>query len=142
MRMVNKREEEYLEAIYILLMEKNVARVKDLAKILNVKAPTVVEFLEKLSRKGLVKYEKREPITLTDEGREIAKKVYRRHVLLRDFLSEVLGVPSDLAEKDACSIEHSISDGTLKRLEKLFEYIKRNPSLLKEIRDFVKSVKA
>ncbi|RLE81779.1 MAG: metal-dependent transcriptional regulator [Thermoprotei archaeon] len=140
--MVSKREEEYLEAIHILLMEKNVVRVKDLARILKVRAPTVVEFLEKLSRKGLVKYEKRELITLTDRGREIAEEIYRRHILLRDFLSEVLGVPFDQAEEDACNMEHSISDETLKRLEKLFEYIKRNPSLLKEIRCFIKSVKA
>ena len=73
---ISKREEEYLEAMYILHKNKGVIRVKDIAKMMNVKPPSVVDALKKLAEKGLIEYEKYDRILLTDSGREIAEKTY------------------------------------------------------------------
>lgn len=121
--------------MYLLVNKKGVIRVKDLAQMLGITAPSVVEFLDRLADKGLVRYEKRELIELTEEGRRIAERVYRRHVLLKSFLEEVLGVPPDLAEEDACKIEHSISEETLKRIDRLVGFLRSKPELLSKIRE-------
>ena len=118
-----KRFEDYLEAIYLLEQEKGIARVRDLSRILNVKPSTVVEHLEKLSREGLIMYEKREYIRLTDRGKAIAEKIYEYHKIIRRFLKEVLMLPEDIAEEDACYIEHGIHKETIERLKMFLEYL-------------------
>lgn len=140
MRKSSKREEEYLEAMYILVKNKGVIRVKDLSRILNVKPASVVEYLDKLASKGLVRYEKYGSITLTKEGLEIAEEIYRRHVALKEFLTLILGVPKDIAEKDACYIEHGIHDETLDRLVKLVEYFKREQKIMDMIKEWRRSI--
>jgi len=140
LRKSSKREEEYLEAMYILVKNKGVIRVKDLSRILNVKPASVVEYLDKLASKGLVRYEKYGSITLTKEGLEIAEEIYRRHVALKEFLTLILGVPKDIAEKDACYIEHGIHDETLDRLVKLVEYFKREQKIMDMIKEWRRSI--
>ena len=140
MRKSSKREEEYLEAMYILVKNKGVIRVKDLSRILNVKPASVVEYLDKLASKGLVRYEKYGSITLTKEGLEIAEEIYRRHVALKEFLTLILGVPKDIAEKDACYIEHGIHNETLDRLVKLVEYFKREQKIMDMIKEWRRSI--
>jgi len=132
-----RREEDYLEAMYILIKRKGVIRVKDLSEILNIKPPSVVDYLNKLASKGLIKYEKHGSIALTDEGLRVAKEVYKKHLALKEFLTLVLGLPEHIAEEDACYIEHRIHDITLNRLIKLVEYFKNNPKakkILEEIK--------
>ena len=127
------REEEYLEAILILEERRGRARVKELSEMLGVKPPSVVEYLEKLVRKGLVDYAKgRGEIRLTKEGRRIAEQVYRKHMLLRKFL-EMIGVPKEIAEEDACKIEHVVSRTTLDRIIALIELLETCP-LTRELR--------
>jgi len=140
LRKSSKREEEYLEAMYILVKNKGVIRVKDLSRILNVKPASVVEYLDKLASKGLVRYEKYGSITLTKEGLEIAEEIYRRHVALKEFLTLILGVPKDIAEKDACYIEHGIHNETLDRLVKLVEYFKREQKIMDMIKEWRRSI--
>ena len=124
---LSKREQEYLETIYILLKKKNIVRVKDIANMLKVKPSSVVEFLDKLSRKGLVHYVKRELIQLTENGLRIAEELYKRHLALKEFLMLVLNLPEEIAEKDACYIEHGIHEETLSRIMKFVELIKSCP---------------
>ncbi|HIQ02794.1 MAG TPA: metal-dependent transcriptional regulator [Desulfurococcales archaeon] len=126
--------------MYILVKNKGVIRVKDLSRILNVKPASVVEYLDKLASKGLVRYEKYGSITLTKEGLEIAEEIYRRHVALKEFLTLILGVPKDIAEKDACYIEHGIHDETLDRLVKLVEYFKREQKIMDMIKEWRRSI--
>lgn len=128
------REEEYLEAILILEERRGKARIKELSEMLGVKPPSVVEYLEKLVKKGLVDYVKgRGEIKLTEEGRKIAEQVYRKHVLLRRFL-ELIGVPKEIAEEDACKIEHVVSQITLDRIIALIEFLETCP-LTRELRE-------
>ena len=78
-------EEDYLEAFYVIGLNNDVVRVKDVADALDVTMPSVVSAVRSLSQKGLVNQEKYGYIELTQEGKEIAKAIYARHRLLYTF---------------------------------------------------------
>jgi len=136
----NRREEEYLEALYLLWRKDEAIRVKALAEMLNVKPSSIVEYLDKLARKGLVKYVKYEAITLTDEGARVAEAVYKRHEALKKFLMTFIKLPEDIAEDDACSIEHELHDLTVNRIVKLMDFFKENPQALSALEGVVSAV--
>ncbi|BBO90771.1 metal-dependent transcriptional regulator [Desulfosarcina ovata] len=119
--------EDYLEAIFDLDKEKKVVRVKDIAKRMDVKMPTVSSMLKTLSDRGLVHYEKYEYIELTKNGASIGKEMRRRHGVLQQFLTEVLKVESSAADEEACQMEHALSAGTLDRLTDFMEFIQSCP---------------
>ncbi len=121
-----RRFEDYLEAIYRIEREKGIVRIKDIASALRVKPPSVVEYLDNLARQGYVIYKKREYIKLTKKGEEIAKKVLEKHKAIRKFLKEVLMLPEEIAEEDACFMEHGLSNLTIERIKKLLEFIKKH----------------
>lgn len=108
--------EDYLEAIMALQVEQKVARVRDIARRLNVKMPSVTGAVKNLAEKGLVNYERYSFVTLTPKGRVIAEEISRRHRIIYDFLTGILGVGSETAEQDACRIEHAVSPETVARL--------------------------
>ena len=117
-----KREEEYLEAMYLIKLKKGNVRIKDLALALKIRPSSVVSYLVKLSNKGLVKYMKGGSIELTSKGEEIAKKVYHKHRIIKEFLCKMLELPEDIAEKDACYIEHGVHEETIRKMEKLVNH--------------------
>jgi len=127
LKLVRKREEEYLEMIYLLSKKKGFVRVKDLASKLGVKPPSVVEYLSKLSKKGYISYEKGEYILLNEKGKKIAEEVYRKHEAIKEFLVLLLNIPEEIAEEDACYIEHGIHPETMNRIEKFIEFVKSCP---------------
>lgn len=130
---ITKREEEYLEAMYMLHKNKGVIRVKDIAKMLKVKPPSVVDALKKLHEKGLVHYEKYDRILLTDEGRAVAESTYSKHVLLMRFFTEILGIPPEIAEEDACQFEHYVHKITASRIKEFAEYVQEEcPYVIKQ----------
>ncbi len=124
---LTENAEDTLEAIYTLSKQKKVVRVKDIAKNLNSNNASVVTCLKSLSQKGLVQHEYYGYVELTDRGKEIAKEIYRRHQLLYEFFYDTLGLPSHIAEKDACRIEHYLSKEGLDRIVKFIEFIKQCP---------------
>ena len=83
--------EDYMEAIFHLVDEKQAARARDIAQRLQVNRSSVTGALQSLAQKGLVNYEPYEAITLTQKGVAVAKDVVRRHEVLRDFLVKVFG---------------------------------------------------
>lgn len=130
---VSKREEEYLETMYLLHKNKGIIRVKDIARMMKVKPPSVVDALKKLSEKGLVEYEKYDRILLTDRGREIAEKTYAKHQLLTKFFVEILGIPPDVAEQDACQFEHYVHEITVRRMREFAEFVREQcPYVIKQ----------
>lgn len=130
---VSKREEEYLETMYILYKNKGIIRVKDIAKMMRVKPPSVVDALKKLADKGLVEYEKYDRILLTDEGRKIAEATYSKHLLLTQFFIDILGIPPEIAEHDACQFEHYVSEVTVQRIREFAQFIQEEcPYVLKQ----------
>jgi len=122
MKTLSPSLEDYLEAIYILKEKKGFTRVSEIANFLKVKMPSVNSALKILVGKGLVVHETYGYVSLTDKGEKSAKKVYSRHLILKRFLKDVLGVDEKKAEQDACRIEHHISQESL---EKLLKYIKK-----------------
>lgn len=120
-------EEDYLEALYVIDREQKVARVKDVAKALDVKMPSVVSAVKSLSEKGLVEQEKYGHIELTKKGEKVAKDVYERHQLMYAFLHEVLGLDCEVAEQDACRMEHHLSPETRERLLRIVEFTRGCP---------------
>ncbi len=119
--------EDYLETIYLLVAEKKVARVKDIAAERGVKPGSVSLAMKKLASMGLIHYTQREFIDLTAEGEEVARRTLARHELLRRFFQEVLDVSPKNARSDACAMEHYLSDEGVDRLTKFFEFIHRCP---------------
>lgn len=119
--------EDYLEAIFNLNNEKRVVRVKDIAKRMDVKMPTVTSMLKTLSDRGLVHYEKYEYVELTEGGTDVGKEMQRRHEILSRFLTDVLRINLETANEDACKMEHALSAATLESLIDFMEFIQTCP---------------
>lgn len=112
--------EDYLEAIYMLEIEGKPIKSVDIAKMIGVSRPAVNKAMNELLKKNYIEKPPYGEITLTDEGREIAKKVYHVHVTIREFLIKI-GVNKDIADIDCCLIEHVISKETLDAIEKFIK---------------------
>lgn len=119
--------EDYLEAIVILDEERKVVRVKDIAKKLEVKMPSVTSMLKSLSGRGLINYEKYEYVELTDRGADIGKKMRRKHRAIRAFLTDFLRVDFETADEEACQVEHALSSSILDKLTGFMEFIQTCP---------------
>ena len=119
--------EDYLEAIFNLGKEKRVVRVKDIAKRLGVKMPTVTNMLKALSKRELIDYEKYEYLELTKKGFNVGKEIHRRHHTLRSFLTDILNIDLKKADEEACKMEHAISASTLDRFVAFMEFIQSCP---------------
>lgn len=113
--------EDYLEAIGQLGKEGQVVRVKNIARQLNVKMPSVTEALKVLAKDGLIRHEKYGYVELAQKGNRIAEEIYARHRILFKFFNQILGLDSKTADEDACKMEHTISSTAL---EKLVEFTK------------------
>jgi len=108
--------EDYLEAILVLAREKKVARVRDIAARLGVAMSSVDGALRRLADENLVRHERYEFVELTDKGVALARKIFDRHKLLTHLLHDILGVDAETAEKDACAIEHHVSQKTIQSI--------------------------
>jgi Mn-dependent DtxR family transcriptional regulator len=124
---LTQSNEDYLEAILVISLDNNVVRIKDLAKYLKVKTPSAVSAVKSLSKKNLVIHEHYGYLELTKKGEAAAKAVYKRHKILFKFLHDFLGIDPEIAEKDACSIEHHVAPETMDRLIKLIEFVESCP---------------
>lgn len=113
--------EGYLETIHELKLNKGTVRVKDIAASLNVKAPSVHEALHHLVDKGYITHEHYRPVELTKQGEQSAKALNERHSVLCTFFTDVLGVSKESADKDACTIEHYLSEETIDSFIKFLE---------------------
>jgi len=119
---LSRRAEDYLRVIYELVEEKGRARIKEIAARVNVKPPSAVDMVRRLSKMGLVRHERYEGITLTPKGLVLARAVKHRHETLLKFL-EILEVPREVAERDAHELEHRLSPETLLKIE---EFVRRH----------------
>ena len=113
---MTKSLEDYLETIQLLIRDEGAARVRDDARGLQVKMPSVVKAIGELKKLGLVTQEPYGNIELTEKGARVAALVLGRHVVLKAFLLK-LGVSERIAEKDACLMEHVLSAETMERVQ-------------------------
>ena len=112
--------EDYLEAIYVLAEENGSAQVRDVARLLSVKMPSVVKAIHELKKLELAAQNPYGPIELTAKGAAVARRVLDRHELLRRFLLK-LGVTRRTADRDACLMEHILSAETLDKIRNYTE---------------------
>lgn len=118
--------EDYLETILLLEKKNRVARVKDIAHELSVQMPSVTGALKTLKNHALVEYEKNSFINLTPKGLTLAQGILRRHEIMVNFFKLALGLEGNSAEKQACQIEHAISQDTAERFSRLTRWIREN----------------
>ena len=115
--------EDYLEAIFNLAGDSNVARSKDIASLLGVSKSSVTGALRVLKRKGLVNYKPYDDVTLTEAGRAAAAEVVRKHNILKSFFVNVLGIEMDIAQQAACKAEHALGTEVIARLLRFIEFV-------------------
>ena len=109
--------EDYLERILILQERNKEVRSIDIAHDMGFSKPSISVAMKKLKEAGLIKIDDNGFITLTKEGHIIADKVYERHCVLKQTLINI-GVSPEQAEKDACKVEHVISEETFSAIKK------------------------
>ncbi len=125
-RKLTSNMEDYLECILVLKQKNKVVRVRDISSFLSVKMPSVTSALNSLTKREYVIHEKYGYVDLTDDGEIEANKVLKRHKTLTIFFTNILSIPLNIAEADACSIEHLISKESFGALTKLIEFIEKN----------------
>lgn len=135
--------EDYLEAIYCFIKKQHFARISEIAKKLNVKSPTVNTAIKNLIELGLATQERYGYVCLTKEGELLGSQIQSKHDILFRFLSEFLLLDKNKAQKEACLIEHSISQETFDKLTKLFSFIEdsyngKQPDFLKKFKTYLK----
>ncbi len=117
---VLESSENYLETIYMLKKKRGIARSVDVANELGFSKASVSVAMKQLRENDYVMVESGGDLVLTEKGLDIAMKVYQRHVVVSKLL-ESMGVSSEIAEQDACKIEHVISDETFLAIKDFVE---------------------
>ena len=113
---VSEAIENYLETIYILSQQQNEVHAIDICSYLSYSRPTVSIVLRQMREHGLVTVNEDNHIFLTEEGHRIASRIFERHEVLTQMLTQ-LGVSHETAVRDACKIEHDLSDETFEAIK-------------------------
>ena len=113
--------EMYLETIHILSQREKGVRAVDVAEYMGFSKPSVSRAVGLLRSGGYLDLDASGCLVLTDEGRLVAGRTYERHLFLTDFFVSI-GVKKETAEKDACKIEHDLSDETFQAMK---AYVKK-----------------
>ncbi len=124
---LSREMEDYLETIASLIRSAGEARVTDIAERLSVRKPSVTLALRSLAEKGLVHYQPYAQPTLTEQGQTIAKRIQHRHDVLKRFLTDVLLLRDELAESNACRLEHAVDKEVLDHLASFMDFVQRCP---------------
>ncbi|HHT44546.1 MAG TPA: metal-dependent transcriptional regulator [Fastidiosipila sp.] len=114
----SESQEDYLEQILMLQKKNGHVRSIDIAEAMGVTKPSVSQAMKLLRENELIEMGEDNLITLTSSGHALASKILNRHQQLAKFFIS-LGVPEDIAFKDACLIEHDISPETFRAICKL-----------------------
>jgi len=131
--------EDYLEAILSASKEKGYAQVKDIQKALDVKMPSVSGALQNLKEQKFIKHEKYGHIFLTRKGKKVAEEILERHTALVKFLTDILLVDKNLAEQDACKMEHILSKQTFERVLELTKFSQKPYPSTDEKKNWIKN---
>jgi DtxR family Mn-dependent transcriptional regulator len=121
--------EDYLEAIYILELKNKVARISDIATLLNIKKSSATKALKILAEKDLINYEPYKFITLKPAGLILAQRILNKHTTLKLFCESVLHIEEEEAEIIACKMEHFISCNNLQNFIHLMQFFKDNKEI-------------
>ena len=122
---ITEATENYMEAILVLDEKNGMVRSADVANYLGFAKPTISQYMKQFVQQGLVEIGTDGYISLTEAGRSIAEHTLEKHrILFRIFIA--MGVSEDVALKDACKVEHDLSDETFECLERYyFSYLRK-----------------
>ena len=118
---IRESGEDYLETILILHRKTGFVRSIDVANELGYSKPSISRAVGILKSDGYITVEPNGQLILTEAGLTKAEQVYGRHIMLRKFLHDTLGVSEENAEADACRIEHILSEETYSKLKSFIE---------------------
>ncbi|GAB6168380.1 metal-dependent transcriptional regulator [Clostridium carnis] len=113
--------ENYLETILILEKKNGMVRSIDIANTLGFSKPSVSRAINILKSHNFISVDNTGIIKLTDTGRSTAEEIYKRHMFITKYLMATLNLDEETAEKDACKIEHILSEKTFEKIVELFK---------------------
>ena len=117
---LHESAEMYLETIYVLTQEKTNVRSIDVAEHMSYSKPSVSRAVGLLKQGGYIAVDHDGFITLTEEGLQVANKIFERHTVITQLLTRI-GISEATAAEDACKIEHVISDETFNAVKKYLD---------------------
>jgi DtxR family Mn-dependent transcriptional regulator len=121
---LSSTQQDYLEAVYFLsASDGDGVHLVHLAQRLGVKPPSAVDVISRLKEIELVTQEPRDTIKLTASGYVLAQQLATRHETIRHFFTEVLRLPHDVADAEACKVEHALSPESFDRLRDFLEHV-------------------
>ncbi len=133
-RLLSPSLEDYLEEIYQLSLQNEQIRVRDIAERLNVSSPSVVKALRKLHKKNYVQYQRYQGVELTEEGERLGNLLVKRNSILQEFLYVINSNCDTVQEAEA--MEHYLSPPTISAIEKLVEFMKKEPDVMERFMEF------
>ena len=129
------REEDYLEVIAELVELKGYATTLDISRFMNVSPPSVTKMLQKLDEKKYIEYEKYHGINWSNNGRQVAESIRKKHSILLEFF-EILNIGQEIANQDTEGLEHHLNPKTIRQLRKYITFLKSNPKIIRQFREF------
>ncbi|MGM9520967.1 MAG: nitroreductase family protein [Oscillospiraceae bacterium] len=120
---IHESGEDYLETILMLEQRIGSVRAIDIATEMGYSKPTISIAMRRLRENGYIENDDKKDIRLTERGKEVAERMYERHVFLTELFSKI-GVDSTTAVHEACKIEHDISEDTFRKLKSFYEQLK------------------
>ena len=138
--MITKSLEDYIEYIYTSISNDKELKAIDIAKKFNISRASVSEALIRLFELGLIIYEGRKGIIVTEKGEIEAKRVIKKHQILLNFFNKTLKIEFEKASDNACKIEHVIDDDVVSILEKFNQFSDKN-NLKKDFVEFLQNDK-
>lgn len=128
-KLLTESQQDYLKIINSLVEKNKVARVKEIAREKGVSMPSVTESVKKLAGENWISYKSRGFIELTEKGEKAANYFAKRTEFLKNFLHDVLGSDEQKADAEACTLEHHLSDDSLKNLGLLYQFLNHCPKM-------------
>lgn len=136
-KIITSAMEDYIEMIYRYLLEEKYIRVNQLSKLLNVSNSSVSKMVQKLTKLGLINYEKYGVITMTKKGKNLGHFLLKRHNIIEEFLT-FIGCTDDILIQTEL-IEHIINKETIERMEKLLTFFKSNKDVMEKYKQYKKN---
>ena len=115
---IHESGQMYLETIYILRQTKSFVRAIDVGEQMGYTKPSISRAISMLKKDGLITRDREGHICLTEKGTLAAEKVYERHCFFMERLVAA-GIAPDIAEKEACRMEHAISEESFEKLKRM-----------------------